>query len=168
MWTERRLIGKSKPKGEVSVPSGGCWQRGADVERAIARTPPNDNGFTRASDDFLATLARMAVAMNPRTASSDFAAYAAQLKDFSRLSAEQERELAWRVINDGDRDAKAIMIQSNLKLVIAIARRYANRGLPLSDLVQEGNIGLIRAVEGWPFERRRDPSSLTMVRRSTS
>lgn len=62
------------------------------------------------------------------------------------LSQEQEVELARR-IKLGDKEARAHMILANLRLVVKIAHDYANLGLPMPDLVSEGNIGLIKAVE---------------------
>lgn len=62
------------------------------------------------------------------------------------LSADEEKALAERV-QRGDMQARAHMIEANLRLVVKIARRYLNRGLPLLDLIEEGNLGLIRAVE---------------------
>ncbi|MEL7472169.1 MAG: sigma-70 family RNA polymerase sigma factor, partial [Planctomycetota bacterium] len=55
----------------------------------------------------------------------------------------------WAVLNDGCPEARERMIRSNLRLVVAIAKNYVNRGLSLSDLIEEGNIGLMRAVEGF-------------------
>src|SRR5213592_4116715 len=69
------------------------------------------------------------------------------------LTAPQEVELAKR-IERGDMGAKTHMIQSNLRLVVSIAKNYRNQGLPFLDLIQEGTLGLIRAVE--KFDRRRD------------
>ena len=60
------------------------------------------------------------------------------------LTADQEKELA-RKVQAGDAPARLRMIESNLRLVVKIARRYLNRGLPLLDLIEEGNLGLIRA-----------------------
>ncbi len=68
------------------------------------------------------------------------------------LTAEEEVELA-RAIGKGDDSARKRMIESNLRLVVKIARRYLNRGLPLLDLIEEGNLGLIRAVEKFDPER---------------
>ena len=68
------------------------------------------------------------------------------------LSAEEEIQLARR-IQAGDPRAKEQMIESNLRLVFAIARSYRGRGVPFADLVQEGTIGLVRAVER--FDHRR-------------
>jgi len=71
------------------------------------------------------------------------------LRDIQRtplLNAESERELALR-IEKGDKAARDKMIESNLRLVVKIAKRYVNRGLPFLDLIEEGNLGLIKAVE---------------------
>ncbi len=70
------------------------------------------------------------------------------LRDISRiprLSQEEEEALARHVLA-GDAEAEQRMIEANLRLVFAIARRYRNRGLPLPDLIAEGNLGLLRAV----------------------
>ncbi|HEY7380201.1 MAG TPA: sigma-70 family RNA polymerase sigma factor [Gaiella sp.] len=68
------------------------------------------------------------------------------------LTAAQEVELAKR-IERGDMDAKQHMIQSNLRLVVSIAKNYRNQGLPFLDLIQEGTLGLIRAVEKFDWRR---------------
>ncbi len=68
------------------------------------------------------------------------------------LSAEEEVHYA-RLAQKGDQRARARMIESNLRLVVKIARRYVNRGLPLLDLIEEGNLGLIHAVEKFDPER---------------
>ena len=68
------------------------------------------------------------------------------------LTAAQEVELAKR-IERGDMEAKQRMIQSNLRLVVSIAKNYRNQGLPFLDLIQEGTLGLIRAVEKFDWRR---------------
>jgi len=68
------------------------------------------------------------------------------------LSAEEEIHFA-RLIREGDAGGRKRMIESNLRLVVKIARRYTNRGLPLLDLIEEGNLGLIHAVEKFDPER---------------
>jgi len=62
------------------------------------------------------------------------------------LSAEEEVKYSKRALR-GDTEARRIMIESNLRLVVKISRRYTNRGLPLLDLIEEGNLGLMRSVE---------------------
>jgi RNA polymerase primary sigma factor len=68
------------------------------------------------------------------------------------LSATEEIELARR-IGKGDEIAKKRLVQANLRLVVSVAKKYQNRGLPFLDLIQEGNLGLIRAAEKFDPER---------------
>lgn len=68
------------------------------------------------------------------------------------LTPEQEVDLARRV-QHGDMTAKKILIESNLRLVVSIAKKYNARGIPLADLIQEGNLGLIRAVEKFDWRK---------------
>ena len=68
------------------------------------------------------------------------------------LTAEEEIELAQR-IERGDLEAKDRMVNSNLRLVISVARKYQGQGLPLGDLIQEGMLGLIRAVEKFDWRK---------------
>jgi len=80
---------------------------------------------------------------------SDLHLYMKQINDVALLTPEEEKSLGWRIINDDDQGAKEHMIRANLRLVIAISKNYSHRGLAMADLVEEGNIGLIRAVEGF-------------------
>jgi len=78
--------------------------------------------------------------------------YLKQIKDIPLLTAEQEVTLARR-IKKGDKAARDAMISANLRLVISIAKRYTNLGIPLSDLIEEGNIGLMRGVDKFDPEK---------------
>ena len=75
--------------------------------------------------------------------------YLREINEVSLLNADEEKQLGWLIVNDSCPEAKETMIKANLRLVIAIGKNYVNRGLPLVDLIEEGNIGLIRAVEGF-------------------
>src|SRR5205807_2658785 len=83
------------------------------------------------------------------TAEANDSAMKIYLREIGRtplLTPEQEIELAGKIRN-GDRNARTLMINSNLRLVVTIAKDYANRGLPLLDVIAEGNIGLMTAVD---------------------
>lgn len=74
--------------------------------------------------------------------------YLREINETALLSARDEIELANRIA-DGDLAARDRMVRANLRLVVNIARGYNNKGLPLQDLIEEGNLGLLRAVEGF-------------------
>jgi RNA polymerase primary sigma factor len=77
--------------------------------------------------------------------------YVRQIGDGPLLKAAEERELARRK-DEGDEEAKKRLIECNLRLVMSITRNYTNCGVPLLDLIQEGNLGLIRAVEKFDYK----------------
>src|SRR5689334_13688225 len=76
--------------------------------------------------------------------------YVRQIGGGALLTREEERELARRK-DEGDEEAKRRLIESNLRLVMAITRNYTRASVPLLDLIQEGNLGLIRAVEKFDY-----------------
>jgi RNA polymerase primary sigma factor len=84
------------------------------------------------------------------TTSDPLRLYVRQIGDGPLLTREEERELARRK-DDGDEAAKRKLIESNLRLVMSITRHYTKAGVPLLDLIQEGNLGLIRAVEKFDY-----------------
>src|SRR6187402_941679 len=79
--------------------------------------------------------------------------YLAEIGLTPLLTARDESALAFAV-RSGDGDARRRMIEANLRLVVKVARPYVGRGVPLMDLIAEGNLGLIRAVEKFDPDRR--------------
>ncbi len=84
--------------------------------------------------------------MNAQSVTHPLQVYLKEIKDESLLTAAEECSLA-EAIARGDKNARTRMIQSNLRLVVKIAREYLGRGMVLEDLIGEGNLGLIRATE---------------------
>jgi RNA polymerase primary sigma factor len=94
----------------------------------------------------------MAAAARKRKSSSavqtPLETYLREINETALLSASEERELAIR-IGQGDSASRDRMVRANLRLVVNIARGYSGKGLALQDLIEEGNLGLLRAVEGF-------------------
>ena len=95
----------------------------------------------------------------PRRARSDsvqspLETYLREINETALLNSDEEKDLAHRIEN-GDNEARDQMVRANLRLVVNIARSYTGKGLSLQDLIEEGNLGLLRAVEGF------DPSMNT-------
>ncbi|MBR7021070.1 MAG: RNA polymerase sigma factor RpoD [Lachnospiraceae bacterium] len=78
--------------------------------------------------------------------------YLREIGNFGLLSVEEEIELATRIL-DGDKAAKRKLTEANLRLVVSIAKRYVGRGLSFLDLIQEGNLGLIKAVDKFDYTK---------------
>ncbi len=102
-----------------------------------------ENAFTKQSHALMPTFA---------SPGSDLNAYISSVHQFPLLSAERELELASRLQKDQDLEAARELILSHLRVVVSISRQYLNYGLSQGDLIQEGNIGLMKAV------KRYDPS----------
>jgi len=83
-----------------------------------------------------------------RGVQSPLETYLREINETPLLTADEEKELAYRIAQ-GDREARDRMVRANLRLVVNIARSYAGKGLSLQDLIEEGNLGLLRAVEGF-------------------
>ncbi len=82
--------------------------------------------------------------------------YLKEIRKSVLLTFEQEQDLGKKIQESGGEEAHAArqkMIESNLRLVVSMGKRYINRGLPFSDIIEEGNIGLIRAVEKFDYRR---------------
>lgn len=88
----------------------------------------------------------------PSPADDSVKMYLQQIGRVKLLSPDAERDLARRIA-EGDDEAKAALVQANLRLVVSIAKKYIGRGLSFLDLIQEGNLGLIRAAEKFDYRR---------------
>ena len=86
----------------------------------------------------------------PDTDGDDLRQYLSEIRGYPRLTPEEERELARRCAQ-GDQNAIRQMVNSNLRLVVSIAREYAGRGVALLDLIQEGSIGLLTAAKKFDY-----------------
>src|SRR5438874_12679443 len=78
--------------------------------------------------------------------------YLKQINESPLLTADQEKDLGRRIINENCPESRERMVRSNPRLVVNIAKHYVGRGLSLPDLIEEGNIGLLKAVEGFDPE----------------
>jgi RNA polymerase primary sigma factor len=122
----------------------------ADLNIEITTTEPDIEKFTdewaaeEAEEEEPTTTA--AVYLDDDVADDSVRLYLREIGKIPLLSAEEELALAQRVVA-GDKDAKDKMAEANMRLVVSIAKRYVGRGLDLLDLIQEGNTGLLRAVE---------------------
>ena len=85
--------------------------------------------------------------------SNSTGAYLKEIGRYPLLSAEEERALTIRFQDDGDMAAKQKLIESNLRFVVSIAKKYVGYGLDLMDLIQEGNLGLMKAIDKFDYHR---------------
>lgn len=126
------------------------------------RQPPS-GGDEHEHDDEAGDFLDLVFALEPpdEEARSSTGAYLSEIAQIALLDADEEAALARRV-RAGDAEARRRMIEANLRLVIGVARAHVGRGVPLMDLIAEGNIGLIRAVEKFEPERRLRFSTYAM------
>ena len=78
--------------------------------------------------------------------------YLKEINESPLLNWEEEKELAYRIIEDNDPEARDHLVRSNLRLVVNIAKRFSDRTMTLGDLIEEGNLGLLRAVDSFDPE----------------
>ncbi len=134
-------------EGETETPLDGVLEPGAgpDLEE-IAEEP--DAAKLRAAE----TAAKHDDGAVKVAAGDPVKMYLKEIGKVSLLNAAEEVELAKR-IEQGDMRAKSKLVEANLRLVVSIAKRYVGRGMLFLDLIQEGNLGLIRAVEKFDYRR---------------
>jgi RNA polymerase primary sigma factor len=115
-----------------------------EIVTGEGNVPFTDEWATEEPEEEVAT--NTAVYLDDDIADDSVRLYLREIGKIPLLSADEELELAKRVVA-GDLDAKEKMAEANMRLVVSIAKRYVGRGLDLLDLIQEGNTGLLRAVE---------------------
>ncbi len=131
-----------------------------DIEELDSDDDSLDDGEDEDSEDSEASSREVELARLERTfadtsnakTSDPVKAYLKEIGAIPLLTPQQEVEIAKR-IEAGDQEAKQILIDSNLRLVVSIAKKYVGRGLLFLDLIQEGNIGLIKAVEKFDYTK---------------
>lgn len=111
----------------------------------------NDNN----NDDIISQVQEPKIAENLKTVNSDDSVkiYLQQIGKIPLLKGDKEIEIAKRIKENNDEKAKQILVNSNLRLVVSIAKKYIGRGLSFLDLIQEGNLGLIKAAERFDYTK---------------
>src|SRR5215213_6096754 len=110
------------------------------------------NQVERAPDRRGRRIARTALDLKPDMTTDSLQLFLKDIGKVRLLTAQEEVDLARR-IERGDLDAKQKMVESNLRLVVSIAKNYRNQGLPFLDLIQEGTLGLVRAAEKFDYRK---------------
>lgn len=107
------------------------------------------------NDDIIAQVQEPKIAENLKTVNSDDSVkiYLQQIGKIPLLKGDKEIEIAKRIKENNDEKAKQILVNSNLRLVVSIAKKYIGRGLSFLDLIQEGNLGLIKAAERFDYTK---------------
>jgi RNA polymerase primary sigma factor len=148
--TRSRARRTTEPLGDIGLTLG-------DVETFFSGLEETDEEDAEIEEELeeVPARARQAGVANTKHASGSEDAFQSYLRDIRGLGLithSEEIELAQRAAA-GDELARRKLIESNLRLVIAIARRYTSTGVPLIDLIQEGNLGLMRAAEKFDYQR---------------
>ena len=141
---DRRLVGQ-RPVSKLPQPEPGA----AETDEPKLELVSDPAALDAPVDDDEKEEAREKLVAGPTQ--DPLKLYVRQIGDGPLLTAQEERELARRK-DEGDEEAKKKLIESNLRLVMSITRNYVNSGVPLLDLIQEGNLGLIRAVEKFDYK----------------
>jgi RNA polymerase nonessential primary-like sigma factor len=149
---ERSLVAKESAKTEFNLTAiaGSSKSRDQDTVRAASQPkPPNSAALMKAANPSLSS-SRANSSLDATIDATQL--YLKEIGYTPLLRAEEEVYFARRALQ-GDEASRKRMIESNLRLVVKIARRYINRGLSLLDLIEEGNLGLIHAVEKFDPEK---------------
>jgi RNA polymerase primary sigma factor/RNA polymerase nonessential primary-like sigma factor len=121
-----------------------------EVDTLLCSTGDDDQQENEDHHDEEALETKTSVSKDPGL--NAIALYLKEISKKPRLTFEEEQELGKRMAA-GDQEAREKMIEANLKLVVAMGKHYINRGLQFEDIIEEGNLGLIRAVEKFQYQR---------------
>jgi len=130
-------------------------ERERSVDDLMGAEPYSDEAEAEEKEERVTTTGESSEASDAGAGQKGLDAIKYYLKEIRKtplLTFEQEQALAKRIAQ-GDEEARAKMIEANLRLVVAIGKKYINRGLQFSDIIEEGNLGLIRAVEKFQYQR---------------
>jgi RNA polymerase primary sigma factor len=120
-----------------------------DAEHLVEGESPLTEEAVRPDDEYRTASAKTRRRRDPEDSlQTPLETYLREINETALLTAQDERDLAVRIA-DGDVQARDRMVRANLRLVVNIARGYSGKGLGLQDLIEEGNLGLLRAVEGF-------------------
>lgn len=103
--------------------------------------------------DFTEAIASVDTDYDPLSEQDLVGLYLRDAARYPRLTADEERELSRRILDEGDEEAERMLIQCNLRLVVSVAKKYQSQAHSLLDLIQEGNIGLMKAVKKYDGRR---------------
>lgn len=147
---------------EVELEEGDIEEIHLVIERAEIELVEEDHPFAAARDDAARAAAengkqsrarkRPQLDLRPDMTTDSLQLFLKDIGKVRLLTAQEEVDLAKR-IERGDLDAKQKMVESNLRLVVSIAKNYRNQGLPFLDLIQEGTLGLVRAAEKFDYRK---------------
>jgi RNA polymerase primary sigma factor len=153
-----RARGKNKPKtGRASaslLELDEAFEADRDADTLLAPSDEDEESEVDTQEERSASPRRTTITANKHASGSEdaFQSYLRDIRGHGLLTHAEEIELAQKAAA-GDALARHTLIESNLRLVIAIARRYTSTGVPLVDLIQEGNLGLMRAAEKFDYQR---------------
>ena len=170
---EEELIKDGKELGYITYEQLATKLKGLDIDsdlldelynkltdnniRVVTEAPKDDDGDIP-EEEFMGGMQEEVVLLNDEELTKDInindpvRMYLKEIGRISLLSPEEELNLSER-INENDEEAKRLLAESNLRLVVSIAKRYVGRGLLFLDLIQEGNIGLMKAVDKFDSTR---------------
>src|SRR4030067_1464591 len=145
------MISKKKKSYEVDVDDG--LEKEEDAREDDSSSEETDDPFAEAlKEDAEEEKAEADNEVEEEGGLDTIRSYLKEIRKSPLLTFDEEQELAKR-IEKGEEAAREKMVESNLRLVVTIGKRYINRGLPFSDIIEEGNLGLMKAVEKFKYEK---------------